>query len=69
MKPGNIVICKGGHRGIILAINKMYPGHPDSPIDTLEVAWQGKPPSYGFTRYKGVGRAITVWSVREVIKC
>ena len=68
MKPGDLVECNGGYRGIVISITKLYPGHPHSPVDTLQIAWQGEEAPYTYKPARADFKSsVTVWAVKKVL--
>lgn len=46
MKVGDLIEAKRGQIGIVIGLEMMYPGHPDSPTSRVKVVWQGEPPPW-----------------------
>ena len=46
MKVGDLIEASRGEVGLIIGVEMMYPGHPDSPTSRVKVAWQGEPPQW-----------------------
>ena len=46
MKVGDLVEAHSGERGVIIAAEKMYPDHPQSPMGRIAVEWVSEPPRW-----------------------
>ena len=46
MKIGDLIEARHGEVGIVIEVEMMYPGHPDSPTRGVKVMWQGEPPQW-----------------------
>ena len=46
MKIGDLIEARHGQIGIVIGVEMMYPGHPDSPTSRVKVMWQGEPPRW-----------------------
>ena len=46
MKIGDIVEARHGEHGIIIAVEMMYPTHPQSPVGSIKVKWLSNPPRW-----------------------
>jgi hypothetical protein len=64
MKIGDLIEFEGGERGIVLSIEMLYPGHPQSPPRNLDVRWIGMPPRYAFGAHR---RKVSAFSVKKVL--
>ena len=46
MKIGDMIETTGGHTGLILDKEMLYPGHPCSPVRNYIVMWNDETPRY-----------------------
>ena len=46
MRVGDIVEANNGSHGIIVAVEMMYPGHPQSPVGRVKVEWFSDAPHW-----------------------
>ncbi len=68
MKPGDMVEINTGHTGIIVGVEYMYPGHPQSPLRNIEVLWSGHMPHHAFRVNEKIS-TVDVFTVKKVISC
>ena len=45
-KVGDMIETNGGHSGLILDMEMLYPGHPCSPVRDYIVMWNDEAPRY-----------------------
>ena len=46
MSIGDIVEANNGSHGVIVAVEMMYPGHPQSPVGRVKVEWLSDAPHW-----------------------
>ena len=65
MLTGDIIECNGEKRAIIIDLEHLYPGHPESPVRFYKVVWLDGPPKYSWKT--GNFFSVSPFSVRKVI--
>jgi len=66
MKIGDLIEVNGGHQGIIISVELMYPRHPESPPRNFEIMWSGDQPGYAFRKEEGLS-TVSAMSVLKVV--
>ena len=66
MHVGDLIECNGGHRAVIMGVEKLYPSHPDSPARSYEVLWLNEEPSYSYS-HGGKFKRVSAFAVKRVV--
>ena len=65
MKVGDLIECNNGYRAIIMGVEMLYPGHPQSPVRNCEVVWLDGVPKH--SRKFGQFYILSAFAVKRVI--
>jgi len=65
MRVGDLIECNNDHRAIIMGMQMLYPGHPQSPVRNYEVLWLNEAPKH--SRKFGQFYILSAFAVKRVI--
>ncbi len=67
MKVGDMVVINTGHTGIIVGIEYLYPGHPQSPARNYEIMWNADDQPHHAFRVSDNISTVNAFTIRRVV--